>query len=141
VAITYLEYSPDVGITVFRKMYMNFALAPSAAALVFTAARYRNVFSRLLTSPPALKLGDASYSIYLVHFLVLMTVFKLVGPSAHGAMFDVVTLLLAMAAVLALSMLLYTFYEAPARNWLRRLWRSAGSAAALTAQPSRPATS
>jgi hypothetical protein len=141
VAITYLEYSPDIGINIFRKMYMNFALAPSAAALVFCAARYRNVFSRLLTSPPALKLGDASYSIYLVHFLVLMAVFKFIGPAAHGALFDTLTLLLAIAAVLAVSMLLYTYYEAPARNWLRRRWRSAGAGQGLAAQPPRPAAS
>jgi hypothetical protein len=140
-AISYLEYSPDVDINIFRKMYMNFALAPSAAVLVFTAARYRNVFARLLTSAPALKLGDASYSIYLVHFLVLMAVFKFIGPSAHGVLFDALTMVLAMAAVLAISLLLYRYYEAPARNWLRRRWRIAGVGTRLPAQPPQPAAS
>jgi peptidoglycan/LPS O-acetylase OafA/YrhL len=133
-AITYLEYSPDVAENIFRKMYMNFALAPSAAVLIFCAARYRNVFSQLLTSQPALKLGDASYSIYLVHFLVLMAVFKFIGPSAHGVVFDGLTLVLAIAAVLAISVLLYSYYEAPARNWLRRLWRGGGATVGMTAQ-------
>jgi len=54
IPITYLMYAPDVGANVFRKMYMNFGLAPSAALLVFCVARYDNVFSRLLTSRPAL---------------------------------------------------------------------------------------
>jgi len=62
VAIAYLMYAPDVGTNVFRKMYMNFGLAPSAALLVTCAARYRNVVSRLLISPPAPVLGDASYT-------------------------------------------------------------------------------
>jgi peptidoglycan/LPS O-acetylase OafA/YrhL len=65
VAIAYLMYAPDVSTNVCPKMFMNFGLAPSAALLVFCAARYRNVFSRLLNSPSALVLGGASYSIYL----------------------------------------------------------------------------
>ena len=63
---------------------MNFALAPSAALLVFSAARYYNVFSRLLTSRPAIILGDASYSIYLVHYLVLVIATSLIGSAVHG---------------------------------------------------------
>lgn len=123
VAITYFEYAPDVGMNIFRKMYMNFALAPSAALLVFSAARYRNVFSRLLTSRPFVVLGDASYSIYLLHFMVLMLATKLIGPTVHGDGFNAVALILSVVATLLISILLYSYYEAPARRWLRRLWR------------------
>jgi len=123
IAITYLMYAPDVGLNIFRKMYMNFALAPSAALLVFCAARYRNVFSRLLTSPPALILGDASYSIYLVHYVVLMIATRLIGSAVHGAIFNAIALILSTIAILVVSILLYTYYESPARKWLRRLWR------------------
>ena len=45
VAVTYVEYSPNVGMTVLREMNMNFALAPSAALLIFCSARYRGVYS------------------------------------------------------------------------------------------------
>jgi len=123
IAITYLMYAPDVGLNIFRKMYMNFALAPSAALLVFCAARYRNVFSRLLTTRPALVLGDASYSIYLVHYVVLMIATRLIGSAVHGAIFNAIALILSTIAVIAVSILLYTYYESPARKWLRRLWR------------------
>ena len=51
--VTYLAYSPDVPLTIFRKMSWNFALAPSVALLVFCAARYQSAASRLLTSRPA----------------------------------------------------------------------------------------
>jgi peptidoglycan/LPS O-acetylase OafA/YrhL len=129
-AISYLEYAPDVGINVFRKMYMNFALAPSAALLVFSAARYRNVFSWLLSSRPLMVLGDASYSIYLLHFMVLMLATKLIGPTVHGDVFNTMALILCTAAVLLISVLLYRCYEAPARKWLRQLWRDAPSVAA-----------
>jgi peptidoglycan/LPS O-acetylase OafA/YrhL len=131
IPITYLMYSPDVGANIFRKMYMNFGLAPSAALVVFCVARYDNVVSRLLTSRPALILGDASYSIYLTHFLVLMVAFKLIGTVVHGAIFNAVALTLSTLSILLVSVLLYTFYELPARKWLRRLWGAKRPQAAL----------
>jgi peptidoglycan/LPS O-acetylase OafA/YrhL len=118
-----LEYGPDVGMNVFRKMYMNFALAPSAALLVFGAARYRNILSRLLTWRPVMILGDASYSIYLLHFMVLMVAFRLIGPAVHGDVFNAMAFVLYTAATPLISILMYSCYEAPARRWLRRLWR------------------
>jgi peptidoglycan/LPS O-acetylase OafA/YrhL len=118
--VTYLEYSPDVPMTIFRKMNMNFALAPSVALLVFCAARYQSAASRLLTSRPAIALGEASYSIYLVHSIVLISAVKLTGSVVHGTAYNVLKLVVLMAIVVAVSLLLYTYYEAPARQWLRR---------------------
>jgi len=118
--VTYVEYSPDVAMTIFRKMNMNFALAPSVALLVFCAARYQGVASRLLTSRPAIALGEASYSIYLVHSIVLISAVKLTGNVVHGTAYNVVKLIVLMAIVVAISLLLYAYYEAPARSWLRR---------------------
>ena len=118
--VTYLEYSPDVPMTIFRKMNMNFALAPSVALLIFCAARYRSAASRLLTSRPAIALGEASYSIYLVHSIVLISAVKLTGSVVHGTAYNVLKLIVLMAIVVAISLLLYTYYEAPARQWLRR---------------------
>jgi peptidoglycan/LPS O-acetylase OafA/YrhL len=123
VVITYYLYSLDVGPNFLRKMYMNFALAPSAALLIFCTARYRNLLTSALTTRPVLMLGDASYSIYLVHFLVLMVAFRLIGSAPHGAAFNIVAIGLCTIAILAISVLLYTYYESPARKWLRRMWR------------------
>ena len=136
--VNYLEYSPDVPMTIFRKMNMNFGLAPSVALLVFCAARYQSAASRLLTSRPAIALGEASYSIYLVHSIVLISAVKLTGSVAHGAVYNVVKLIVLMAIVVAISLLLYAYYEAPARWWLRRRGskRSAAAAFADAAQSS-----
>jgi peptidoglycan/LPS O-acetylase OafA/YrhL len=136
--VTYVEYSPDVPMTIFRKMNMNFALAPSVALLVFCAARYRGAASRLLTSRPAIALGEASYSIYLVHSIVLISAVKLTGNVVHGTAYNVIKLIVLMAIVVAISLLLYAYYEAPARSWLRRRGskRSAPAAFADAAQSS-----
>ena len=136
--INYWMYSPDVTQNVFREMNMNFALAPSVALLAFCAARYRNAASRLLTSRPAIALGDASYSIYLVHSIVLISAVKLVGGTVRGVAYNFVELIVLMAIVVAISLLLYAYYEAPARQWLRQRWgrRSAAAAFADAAQSS-----
>jgi peptidoglycan/LPS O-acetylase OafA/YrhL len=136
--IVYLEAAPDVAITIFRKMAMNFALAPSVALLVFCAARYRSAASRLLTSRPAIALGEASYSIYLVHSIVLISAVKLSGGAVHGVAYHVVELVVLTAIVVAISLLLYAYYEAPARRWLRQRGskRSAPAAFADAAQSS-----
>src|SRR5580700_6973645 len=136
--VNYLEYSPDVAMTIFRKMNMNFALAPSVALLVFCAARYQGAASRLLTSRPAIALGEASYSIYLVHSIVLIAAVKLTGGVAHGVAYNVMELIVLMTIVVAISLVLYAYYEAPARRLLRGRWskRAAPAAFADAAQSS-----
>jgi peptidoglycan/LPS O-acetylase OafA/YrhL len=120
--VTYMEYSPNVGTTVLREMNMNFALAPSAALLIFCAARYHGAIFRPLTSRPVVVLGEASYSIYLVHLAVLTAIARLLAPAGHGILYDLAELLLITIVIFVISIALYAFYEAPARKLLRGLW-------------------
>jgi peptidoglycan/LPS O-acetylase OafA/YrhL len=122
VAVTYVEYSPNVGTTILRETNMNFALAPSAALLIFCAARYRGAIFRALTCRPVMLLGEASYSIYLVHLVILTAAARLLAPAGHGIWYDVAELLLITIVIFLISVALYAFYEAPARKLLRGLW-------------------
>ncbi len=119
-AINYANYSPHVPMNIFRKMSQNFAMAPAIAILVFCAARYRTLGSRLLTLRPVIALGEASYSIYLVHSLVLISAVKLNVDDGHGDLYKFVVLAALMAITICISLLLYSYYEVPARKWLRR---------------------
>ena len=94
-------------------------MAPPVALLVFCAARYRGPASRLLTSRPAIALGEASYSIYLVHSIVLISAVKLTGNAVHTFSYNVVKIAILMTFVIVISRFMYTYYEAPARKWLR----------------------
>jgi peptidoglycan/LPS O-acetylase OafA/YrhL len=123
VGITYMEYSPNVGATLLREMSMNFALAPSAALLIFCAARYRGAIFRPLTWRPIVALGEASYSIYLVHLVILTAAARLIASAGHGMWDDLAELLVLIIAISAISIALYACYEAPARRTLRRLGR------------------
>lgn len=123
VAVTYVEYSPNVGMTILREMNTNFALAPSAAVLIFCAARYRGAMFGLLTCRPVMVLGEASYSIYLVHLVILTTAARLLAPEGRSIFYELVELLLIVLVIFVISIALYTYYEAPARRLLRGLWR------------------
>jgi len=120
--INYLEYSPDVGMNIFRETNMNFALAPSAAVLLLCAARYRNPAVAVLNSGIAIMLGDASYSIYLLHFGILTAIAGVPALSGHGILFDTCKLVIALALIIVISIMVYRYYEAPARRWLRQFW-------------------
>jgi len=131
--ITYLNYGAIACTNIICKMNMNFALAPSAALLVFCGARYKNMGSRMLALRPVLLLGGASYSIYLVHDVVLGIAVKLTGSARHSLAYDSMKLALLLAVVLAISLALYVYYESPARKWLRRRWAKPTPQAVQTA--------
>jgi peptidoglycan/LPS O-acetylase OafA/YrhL len=52
---------------------------------------------------------------------VLLAVAWLTGSAGRGLVLDSIRLVVVVAAIVGLSMFVYRFYEAPAREWLRRL--------------------
>jgi len=141
IAIAYLTSGPNAAANmsctnIVCKMNMNFALAPTAAVLIFCGARYKNIGSRVLALRPVLLLGGASCSIYLVHDVVLGIAVKLTGSAKHSVVYDSVKLVLLLVAVLAISLALYTYYEAPARKWLRGRRRGASISSPVQATTS-----
>jgi peptidoglycan/LPS O-acetylase OafA/YrhL len=115
-------------------------LAFAFAVLVFTMSN--GWFTLLLTSVPAQKLGQWSYSIYLMHFIVLIACFDVLRLVFHQDNlahllprweFYLVTALF-VGLVLLVSGVTYRFIEVPPRTWAkdwiarRRLTASAPAA-------------
>ena len=69
-------------------------------------------------------IGDSTYSIYLVHFPLIVTVVivdRLIGlPSATSSLF----LAAYVGAVLLIAVPTYRRFELPAQNWIRDRWRA-----------------
>lgn len=127
--VTFLMYAEN-GWTFVRKLNTNFGLAPSAAVIVFCLARYRSWFAWLMSTRPLLALGEASYSIYLLHVLVIISVYRIgLGPERGRALetwigvlpLAVVRYAVTVAIVCVVAMLSYRIVEVPARSWLRTL--------------------
>jgi peptidoglycan/LPS O-acetylase OafA/YrhL len=102
---------------------------PLVAVATYFIARFDTPWSRLLAYPLAVQMGEASYSIYLLHEIV-PSAFKRLGLTTT----DVAAAWIAWAGALLVLMLIsrasYALFERPARQWLRALLAPARAAAA-----------
>jgi peptidoglycan/LPS O-acetylase OafA/YrhL len=118
-------YSPTDSWPILQRMNLNFALGPSVAVIIFCAARYPSKLSRALSSKPVVTFGDASYSIYLLHFLVFAIISGYVGQQLEPSWSNIglvsMRFIFALAALLLLSLGTYRAIERPAQQWLRSL--------------------
>jgi peptidoglycan/LPS O-acetylase OafA/YrhL len=92
----------------------NGLLAPAFAAIIYGIA-LRPAWARLMETRTLILLGDASYSLYLLHPFVLFAYFGPNGVRHHGALGRIVGFALPVAA----SILVYLGVEQPARRRLR----------------------
>jgi hypothetical protein len=124
-------------------LHMNFGFALPVGSLIFCAARYRNAISAALSHRLMVRCGEASYSIYLLHAVVLEGAgLKVPEVGLSGAMTSVIVLRLgiAMLVIISFSLVTYRLVEVPARRWLRRILtietrpRVVASAPSLTGQ-------
>ena len=110
-----------LGFTLFIFMIIflitDYYLAPVAVCLIIYGSLFLpTIVIKTITVPPLLYLGKISYSIYLVHYLV-REVFKLFMAN-NQEIEDFNLLLLYVAVVVALSVLLYEYYEKPAKSYI-----------------------
>lgn len=123
--MTYLMYHGQWAFV--RMLNFNFGLAPSVAIILFCSARYDTLFSRFLNGRTVVALGEASYSIYLTHFLVFAISASFIGDvfpfTLANTVFLTLKALLLLTLILLISLGLKRYLEVPARQWLRSLWR------------------
>jgi len=100
---------------------LNFLCAPAIAFILFYVARYQTSFTKLLSSPVLVGLGDTSYSIYLIHTWTLR-VFNHPAQQLNwiwGA--DAVfRILFGIAFTLLAAYATYRLIEVPSRVFLRK---------------------
>ena len=88
--------------------------------LVMGLSQADGPFARLLRTRPVLYLGRISYSVYIVHSLVLAVYARIIGRiPGGGAVVEFAIVAMYAAFVILASHLLYTLVEDPARRWLR----------------------
>lgn len=114
--VHFLVYLSSV--TVLRAGSLMYA--PLVAALVYICADRANRVSRVLGSTPFRRGGDASYSIYLLHFVVITRYAQPHIPGISGLGILLATkLILTVAIVLVAARLTYVAFECPMRELCR----------------------
>lgn len=95
---------------------------PLYAALIYLMALEQGFISKALKHPWLVWLGEISYSIYLVHFLLIQYMSEHAITASQGnAWLLVVTYCL---TIIGVSQLMYCLIERPCRNWLKALPRA-----------------
>ena len=101
----------------------DFAIVCVFALVIVAGSMKRNFVARILSAPLLVYLGEISYSLYMVHVPIRMTL----GKAAESAIARSNSL--AEAGAIAVSLMLVTigvaaavnaFVEIPARRWMRR---------------------
>lgn len=86
--------------------------APAFALMLYVVAHEQGAISKVLTNRLFVRLGQLSFSFYLVHATVIASLGRLPGSSLLYA--AVVHLI----AAIALAAILYRYVEVPARRWI-----------------------
>lgn len=90
------------------------------ALVIFVMAFHRGLLSRALAIPPMQLLGEISYSIYLLHYVLLLA--YRADPGITKDMTGAQSYLAYWIVVLMASFIVWTLVETPARRWLTGLW-------------------
>ncbi len=100
-----------------------FVYSLSIAVIIFCCARYRSLFSRMISVPLLIACGDASYSIYLFHISILqVTKVRDILPWTWSNVFYVGFRFAATALItIVFSVVMYRVFETPARVATRAL--------------------
>jgi peptidoglycan/LPS O-acetylase OafA/YrhL len=107
------------------------------AFLVLAFAADRGALSRLLARAPFVWIGVLSYSIYLVHLLVLLsvrTLLRAVAP-APDPLLSMLAVFAVFALTIAVAYVTWRLVESPARNWSRRRAAAMGAGPEERAAP------
>jgi hypothetical protein len=118
-----IMFSPSHPFPFLTFLHLNFGFAVPVALLLFGLTRYETILSRTLSCTWMVACGDASYSIYLLHGLILPNAglnILPVGQSFSLTSIMVLRMVVSIAVVIGFSLLTYRILECPARRFLRR---------------------
>jgi peptidoglycan/LPS O-acetylase OafA/YrhL len=93
----------------------NSSLSPAFAAIIFGLA-LRPEWTSFLGARPLVLLGDASYTLYLLHSFILSVYFSPFGQLRHISFWGIT---IGLSLPLVISLLVYRWIEEPARRKLR----------------------
>ena len=112
--VSVVAFSPRIPYPVLH----DSAFTPAFAAIIYGLA-LRPKWTSVLAFKPMVLLGDASYSLYLLHGLVVGIYFMPFQPNAPPRHATLGGVMLGIAIAVAVSILVYLFLEQPCRRWLR----------------------
>jgi peptidoglycan/LPS O-acetylase OafA/YrhL len=103
-----------------RPVLHNGLLAPLFAALIFALAAGGGVLGRLLGTAPVVRLGEASYSLYLMHIPLYVYAGWIAAPRGFDTSHPIAFFVGYVVVTIAMALAVLRFVEEPARRAIRR---------------------
>ncbi|UQN09686.1 acyltransferase [Deinococcus sp. QL22] len=104
----------------------NTLIVPVLALLLWGLAHGGGWIARAFAWPPIVLLGEASYSLYILHIPVLQWLSSAWRRLLPGTPLDLSFFVVYLALLIPLSLLTYKLLERPAQQFLRRKWAKNG---------------
>jgi peptidoglycan/LPS O-acetylase OafA/YrhL len=122
--------------TQFVGVRMNLVLVLGVFPCLMLASLLQPAVAKIASAKPLQFLGDISYSMYMIHFSVLMAMHLLSLHSASGPwnFQELGYFTIYLSVVIGLSHLSFRHFERPMMKWLRKAWRESGAAVAVPAE-------
>jgi peptidoglycan/LPS O-acetylase OafA/YrhL len=124
IGINIIMFLPSHPFPYLSFLQRNFGFAVPVAVLLFGLARYETRLGRALSCNWIAACGDASYSIYLLHGLIIPSAGLAVLPVGQSSVITsivLVRLIVTVVVIIGFSMVTYRIVEYPARRFLRRV--------------------
>ena len=122
-------FAPSDGTSGLAPQLRFLAWGVPALMIVYAGLSVGRVSSRAGRLLPLL--GNASYSIYLTHAIVMTSYAKLIKTESFSHYLPPLAwMAVAVAVALAIGIATYKLVEQPANNWLKSRWRAQGGAVA-----------
>ncbi len=109
----------------FSILISNFIFVPAIAPLLLYCCRYNTFVSRLLCSRPLMFIGEISYSVYLLGFMII------VGVSSNYVWYHATNMAYINSCIKIIIIITFTtfiaygsynLFEKPARLWVRKIF-------------------
>jgi peptidoglycan/LPS O-acetylase OafA/YrhL len=114
----FIFHPPAEGLwkSAFINLHRCFGFAPLFAIIIFCCARYTNAVTAFLSTRFILWGGEISYSMYLLHVILIGSIAHFTRKISHGF----IGLALSVLIIMVIAHLSYLMIESPARRVLRK---------------------
>lgn len=100
----------------------DFLFIPCMTFLVMAFSFNSGVVSKLLSNKILILLGEASFSFYMLHWMVITKLTEVMNPSANNVKELLIYITIAFCISLVSSIVVFKYYEKPINTFIRNTW-------------------